>query len=206
MIRLPVSSGATRIRPAKTIGDPADVTGASGSCNTRSRHKDNGFTLVELTAVMVVIAILALVAIPTLTRLSDDRATLAARQLLRDLSFARQRAVATGTRSWVVFDTGNHSWSVLAEDPTTPGRTNASVIEDPATGHDFIQPLDINQFVGVQLQAVDFDTDVEIGFDWLGQPLNGAENPLSNDGSVTVTTDHVIKVEVETGYVTYTPP
>ncbi|MCH8828973.1 MAG: GspH/FimT family pseudopilin [Planctomycetes bacterium] len=94
------------------------------------------------------------------SRTKTDRATLAARQLLRDLSFARQRAVATGTRSWVVFDTGNHSWSVLAEDPTTPGRTNASVIEDPATGQDFIQPLDIKQFVELDLFYEELDSSM----------------------------------------------
>ena len=206
MTRRPASSGPIRIRPARMIGDPAEVTEAPGSCQARCSPKSSGFTLVELAVVMVVVSIMALVAIPMVSKLADDRSTLAARQLLRDLSFARQRAVATGTRSWVVFDTVNHSWSVLAEDPSNPGRANATVIEDPATGHAFIQPLDINQFAGVQLQAVDFDTDVEIGFDWLGQPVNGAENPLSNDGSVTVTTDHVIIVEVETGRVTYAPP
>ncbi len=125
---------------------------------------------------------------------------------MRDLSFARQRAVASGTRAWVVFDTGAQTWSVLAEDPSVPGRASAAVIVDPATGEDFIQLVDVNQFIGVQLQAVGFDGDVEIGFDWLGQPLNATENPLAATGSVTLTGNHVVNVAKHTGYVTYEQP
>ncbi len=152
------------------------------------------------------IGVIAIVAIPSIASLGADRESIAAQQLLRDLSFARQRAVASGTRTWVVFDTVAHTWSVLAEDPATPGRLNAAVIVDPATGQDFIQRLDVNQFIGVQLQAVGFDGDVEIGFDWLGQPLNATENPLAAVGSVTLTGTHVVNVAIDTGYVTYVPP
>ncbi len=152
------------------------------------------------------IGVIAIVALPSIASLGADRASMAAQQLLRDLSFARQRAVASGTRAWVVFDTGAHTWSVLAEDPATPGRAGAAVIVDPATGQDFIQLLDSNQFIGVQLQAVGFDGDVEIGFDWLGQPLNATENPLAATGSVTLTGTQVVNVAIDTGYVTYVRP
>ncbi len=155
---------------------------------------------------MVMLGVVAIVAIPSIASLGSDRASMAAQQLLRDLSFARQRAVASGTRAWVVFDTGAQTWSVLAEDPATPGRLNAAVIVDPATGQDFIQLLNVNQFIGVQLQAVGFDGDVEIGFDWLGQPLNATENPLAATGSVTLTGTHVVNVAIDTGFVTYVRP
>ena len=155
---------------------------------------------------MVMLGVIAIVAIPSIASLGADRASMAAQQLLRDLSFARQRAVASGTRAWVVFDTGAQTWSVLAEDPSVPGRASAAVIVDPATGQDFIQLLDVNQFIGVQLLAVGFDGDVEIGFDWLGQPLNATESPLAATGSVTLTGTHVVNVAINTGYVTYVRP
>lgn len=172
----------------------------------RRGRRGGGFSLIELIAIMVMLGVIAIVAIPSIASLDADRASIAAQQLLRDLSFARQRAVASGTRVWVVFDTGAQTWSVLAEDPSVPGRANATVIVDPATGKDFIQPLDVNQFIGVQLQAVDFDGDVEIGFDWLGQPLNATENPLAATGSVTLTGNLVVNVATDTGYVTYVRP
>ena len=177
-----------------------------GSFQTRRQRRVGGFSLIELIVIMVMLGVIAMVAIPSIASLGADRESIAAQQLLRDLSFARQRAVASGTRAWVVFDTGAHTWSVLAEDPSVPGRANASVIVDPATGHDFIQPLDINQFAGVQLQAVGFDGDVEIGFDWLGQPLNATEDPLAATGSVTLTGNHVVNVAINTGLVTYVRP
>ncbi len=155
---------------------------------------------------MVMIGVVAIVAIPSIASLGADRASMAAQQLLRDLSFARQRAVASGTRAWVVFDTVAQTWSVLAEDPAAPGRAGAAVIIDPATGQDFIQTLDVKQFIGVQLVAVGFDGDVEIGFDWLGQPLNATENPLAATGSVTLTGTHVVNVAIDTGFVTYVRP
>lgn len=173
---------------------------------THHQRRGGGFTFIELLAVMVVVAIMALVAIPTITTLSADRSAIAARQLLRDLSFARQRAVATGTRSWVVFDTVAHTWTILVEDPLAPGRAGAAVIQDPATGHDFVQTLDANEFAGVQFLTVDFDGNLEVGFDWLGQPLNDTEADLVALGSVTFSGNDVVEVQIETGYVTFTPP
>ncbi len=206
MTRRRVNSGPTPTRPVRTIGKPDGVRVDRADLQTRRRRRGAGFSLIELLAIMVMLGVIAIATIPSIASLGADRASMAAQQLLRDLSFARQRAVASGTRSWVVFDTGAHTWSVLAEDPSVPGRAGAAVIVDPATGQDFIQLLDVNQFIGVQLVAVAIDGDVEIGFDWLGQPLNAAENPLAATGSVTLTGTHVVNVAIDTGYVTYVRP
>ena len=60
--------------------------------------------------------------------------------------------------------------------------------------------------VGVQLQTVDFDTNVEVGVDWLGRPLNQTEAALTLPGSVVLTGNHTVSVTPETGHVYYTPP
>ncbi len=206
MTRQPVNSGPTPTRPVRTIGKPDGVRVERADIRTRHRRQGGGFSLIELIAVSVMLGVSSIVAIPSIASLGSDRESIAAQQLLRDLSFARQRAVASGTRAWVVFDTGAQTWSVLAEDPSAPGRAGAAVIVDPATGQNFIQSLDVNQFNGVQLVTVAIDGDVEIGFDWLGQPLNAAETPLAATGSVTLTGTHVVNVAIDTGYVTYVPP
>jgi prepilin-type N-terminal cleavage/methylation domain-containing protein len=178
--------------------------------SNRSRHLSGGggFTLIELVAVMVVVSIIAGTAVVSLSSTTGSRATMAAKQLQRDMTFARQRAVATGTRSWVEFNTTDQTWSVRAEDPATPGRAGATVLDDPATSAEFVQVLNTSQFVSVQLTSVDFDGGDWVGFDWLGRPLDkaGETTPLAADGSVVLTGGHRITVEKDTGHITYVSP
>ncbi len=173
---------------------------------TRRPGRGGGFTLIELLAVMVIIAILAAVTVPSMNAMDDTRAAMAAKELLRDLSFARQRAVATGAVTWIVFDVNAESWSILAEDPAAPGRAGASVISDFATGRTYTQTLNTGSYSGVEIVTAAFDGDVEIGFDWLGRPINAAESDLAAQGAVTVTGSHEVTVAVETGFVDYVAP
>jgi len=167
---------------------------------------DGGFTLIELIAVMVIIAILAAAAVPTMSSLDSSRAAAAARQLLADVTFARQRAVATGTPSWVVFETDAQSWSVLAEDPDNPGRASATVLDDPVDGRPYTQTLAAQRFVNVQLLTAEFDGSDQVGFDWLGRPLNQAETELAADGTATISGGFTLTVHKMTGHVTLTTP
>ena len=138
---------------------------------------DHGFTLIELVAVMVIVSVLAATAAPALLRISNTRSVTAVKHLLHDLTLARQRAVATGTRTWVVFDLAGESWSLLSENPASPGRAGATVMTDVAAGRPFTQTLDSGSYVDVEILAANFDGDVEVGFDWLGQPLDATGNP-----------------------------
>jgi prepilin-type N-terminal cleavage/methylation domain-containing protein len=178
------------------------------ACASRGIIDRRAFTLIELVAVMVIIAVLAAAAVPTLDTMDSSRAAVAARQIARDLSHARQRAVATGNRAWVVFDPadGAGSWLILDEDPSAPGRAGATAIEDPATGRPYRQTLGVGPLINVGLAAVDFDGDVEIGFDWLGRPLDATGNDLAAAGSVTLTSGHAIAVTPETGHIMSSGP
>lgn len=174
--------------------------------NTRYSGTNDGFTLIELVAVMTITAILAVVSIPALNSMGQTRAAGAAVDLQRSMTFARQNAVSTGTRTWVVFNVGGNSWSVLKEDPLAPGRAGASLITDPASGQDFIATLNSDETAGVSLVSATFDAGSEIGFDWLGRPLNASENDLAAAGTVTLTGNHQVTVEVDTGHIRYVAP
>ncbi len=74
-----------------------------------------GFTLLELLVVIVIIGILATVGLPAIKGMTKSNAIIAAnRQLLDDLAYARQRAIADHTTVYVVFA----SSGILQFDPT----------------------------------------------------------------------------------------
>lgn len=183
----------------------SDVRSIRTTARARRSWTSGGFTLVELVAVLVVTAILAATAVPALGTLADTRRGLAASGLRRDLTLARQRAVATGTRSWVIFDVNAETWSLLVEDPSSPGRAGAVALADPGTGRDHVVQLGAGAFGGVTLASADFDGGVEIGFDWLGRPLNGAESDLAAAGTVTLSGGGQVVVAATTGHVSVTP-
>lgn len=163
------------------------------------------FTIIELIAVMVVIATLAAVAVPGLASIASSRSAAAARQMLKDVGYARQRAVATGTRTWVVFEPSAERYSILTESPSVPGRANASPVNDPASGRAFVQQLGVDALATTGIVSASFDGAPEVGFDWIGRPLNAAQGPLGSVGTAVLTGGHTVAVTPTTGYVTLTP-
>ena len=166
-----------------------------------------GFTLLEVTAVMVVLGIVAATAIVSLSSTTGKRSAMAARQLQRDMTFARQRAVATGTRSWLDFETNTGAWTVRVENPASLGRVPSPVLTDPATGGEFVQAMNTGSFLGVTITTVDFDSEDWIGFDWLGRPLDktGEATPFTADGSVTFSGGEKVTVDKDTGHIAFVP-
>lgn len=165
-----------------------------------------GFSLVELVAVFAVAAVLAAVAIPSLTSVGTARAAAAARLALRDLTQARERAIATGVPTWIAFDLAAQSYTVSAEDPDAPGRASASFLTNPTSGKPLTRTLNTAEFANVQITAVNFDANAVLGFDWLGRALSITESPLVAQGTLTFTGGHTVTIEPGTGLVALTGP
>jgi len=174
--------------------------------NGRRASRCGGFTLVELIAVLLIVAILAAAAVPALDSVQRSRQVVAARMLLHGLTFARQHAVATGVRTWVVVDVGNQTWRILAENPLAPGRGGAIALSDPGAASELAERLDAGDFGDVRIVSAAFDGAAEVGFDWLGRPLNSTESDLAEAGEIVLSGSHRLTVEVETGHVAYMAP
>jgi len=169
------------------------------------RVLSRAFTLVEVVAVLIIVGILAASAIPVLGRLDGKQGAGAARWALSDLAYARQRAVATGTRTWVVFDTAQSAWSIRSENPGAPGRSGAATLTDPTTQQPMAVRLD-SAMPGVSIASASFDGAAEVGFDWLGRPLNQSESLLVGSGQVVFTGGHAVVVEAGSGLIRYQAP
>jgi prepilin-type N-terminal cleavage/methylation domain-containing protein len=174
----------------------------ASNSNARRARKAGGFTLPEMIVVVAITAIMAATAAPSLLNLGSTRCAAAARQLVRDLTFARQRSIATGTRHWVVFNTSTQTWSVLIENINSPGRSGATALNDLASGRPFVQTMNAAPFSAVSLTAVSIGGASEIGFDWQGKPLNASEAALTTDGTVTFTGSRTVTIKANTGYAT----
>src|SRR5689334_871365 len=109
-------------RVCEGAGDQANVSRAfTGAATVQVRVR--AFTLIELLVVIAIIGILASVGIPAIKGMSKTNGIAAAdRQLLDDLAYARQRAMADHTPVYVVFIPP----SVINFTPTDPG-VNRSV-------------------------------------------------------------------------------
>jgi prepilin-type N-terminal cleavage/methylation domain-containing protein len=166
---------------------------------------NGGFTLIEMVVVILIAAIMARVAVSTLSSLSSTRGRAAARQLLRDVTYARQWAIATGTDTWVVFNTGARTWTVMAENLASPGRSGASTMTDPATGKSFVVTINANEYAGITFTSVNIGSGVEIGFDWRGKPYINDATALASQGSVVFSNGSSVTIEAVTGYATYVP-
>jgi len=162
-------------------------------------RRAGAFSLVELVAVMVLVGILAAVAAPSFGGLGRTRELGVARGIAKDLTFARQRAVATGTTTWITFSPPD-SWSVLAEDPASPGLAGAQPLGEHGTGRPMTRTIGRGAGQGVWIAEADFDGTASVGFDWLGRPFDGDETELGTAGVVRVSGGHEVRVERGTGH------
>ncbi len=147
-----------------------------------SRSAKRGFTLLELTVVIVIAAIIAVVAIARLSGVDSFDVLGFADSARSTVRFARQLAVAQRTVVVVVVNAGSGSISVCY---TNPGC--ASPVIDPTTG----QAMVIQAPTGAALAG-----PASISFDGLGRATPGGTVTVSGAG---VSTNFVI--ESETGYV-----
>jgi prepilin-type N-terminal cleavage/methylation domain-containing protein len=158
-----------------------------------------GFTLIELLAVLVVLSIVSVVAGGSLGALGRQREAAGAQQVLRDLTYARQRAIADALGTWVAFDAQGQTYTLRSDVRATPGWGTSVPMVDPAHGTAYVQRLDRGDLRGARLLSVSFDGTAAVGFGRLGRPVLTSGAALGSAGRVVMSGGWEVWVEPQTG-------
>lgn len=157
----------------------------------------NGFTLVEILIVLVIMVIAAMIAIPMASSADSLQVSSAANTIAADIEYAKSMAIKTGRSFSVVFDSSTESYRIEDQD--------GNVIEHPVKkGFDYIMDFRTESRLDkVNIVSVDFDLTSKVKFDYLGSPYNGGDVTL-NSGLVTLnagSSTATVRVEPVTGFI-----
>lgn len=152
------------------------------------QHKENGFTVIEL---MIVIVILAVTAVMVAPRIGGNtaavRLTSAVDQIVSDINFARQTAVNCNTTVRINFSTtasGEPTYAILSNNVVQRTRLFSRNTYGPIT----IRPATGNVLI----------------FNNSGQPRN-ASNTIPQNADITINgpdgASRVIRISVNTGLI-----
>ena len=125
------------------------------------RKRCQGFSLIELVTVVIIIGILASMAIPRFANFTGrQRADAAARRIAVDLSLAQGRAGSSSRSQTVDFNVAGNSYRLIGiPDPDRPGVEYVVSLSD--------EPYQ------AELISADFGSDAQVVFDGYGTPDSG---------------------------------
>ncbi len=104
----------------------------NGKYTPKRNSKARGFTVIELIITMALLAVLILIAIPSFHRISvNGNLKTAARDLIADFNFLREKAMAENTQFDLTFNVGSNSYTVVpASGLPNGGKSPASIASD----------------------------------------------------------------------------
>jgi len=151
--------------------------------------KKRGFTLIEVIAVVVILAIAAMLAIPMFSSAASIQIRVAADMIAADLEYAKSMAISRQKTYTVTFDESAESYSISDAD---------GIITHPVTLDDYAVSFRTDSRVDkVNVVDADFGSYEKVSFTYLGSPDNGGSVTLSAD-----TKTMTVTVEAVTGYIT----
>lgn len=141
------------------------------------RHGNNGFTLIELVIILIVLGIIAAVAIPRLADTTSLKASATARKLRSDIAYAQELAMTRNLRTRVYFNgTGTapapQGYAVVIDNSASGNCASFAAVTDPAGGGSLGVTLDSGDYAGIT--AVPSMTCLE--YDSLGRPYDCIAN------------------------------
>lgn len=163
-----------------------------------------GFTLIELALMIVVLAIVALGAIPAFMDVGGAQSEGAAIKLASDLTYARRLAQNRSGIYGITFDAAADTYTVHLYDDVALTET---AVNDPLTHAPMEVDFDnLPGLEGVDLQAPDFGGGATVRFMPQGTPMAADGTLLVGEGSIVLTrggVPHTISVQPNTGEVSY---
>lgn len=99
--------------------------------------RETGLSLVELSAVVAILGIIALVVVPDLSPTHAKKSELAANRVAQALRFARSEAMRTGEHHGVTISQVTQDVTVKKWDLTTDPVSTESIPHDPLSKHSF---------------------------------------------------------------------
>ena len=150
----------------------------------------NGFTVIEVLIVAVILTIVALTAVPMLSSAGTMQLRAAANMAAADLEYAKSMAISRGQNYSVVFDQTAESYRIQDQ--------NGNVIPHPVKkGFDYIVDFrNEGRLSKVDIAGANFGGTASVAFDSLGSPDNGGAVTLQANGSVVT-----VNVEPITGFI-----
>jgi prepilin-type N-terminal cleavage/methylation domain-containing protein len=174
----------------------------------RAAVRRNGFTLVEILMVVVILGIVASIVMPQLGSRDDLKLAAAARVVMADLAYAQSRAISTQARQYVLLS--NNSYTLKAMNAAN----TLAAIAHPINPGNYSVTFDTGPLRGVAIASTSFNSQSSVAFDELGSPL--AYNPstqnlsaLSGPGTIQMQSGGLtmtITIEAYTGEMSVTRP
>lgn len=170
----------------------------SSNSALKAARPAGGFTLIEIIAVVVILAIAAMIAIPAFSGASEMQLKSAADKLAADIEYAKSLAVTTQKVHRVTFNVNAKSYDIRDMSTNT-------IVTDPVRKAPFTvaYPTDA-RLSSVTLQSATFGGGASIQFDATGTPQNSGGTALSANGTVVLAAKgqtFTIVVAPVTGYV-----
>ncbi len=164
------------------ISDWLQWMSVQSSQGARSRRLPGGYSLLELTLVLVVLALGAGAVAPRIAGVADAGLNVQADRLRRDISRVQLMASSQGMRLRIVSAGSSYAISCIA-----PVSCAGNVMVDPETGEPFVIILE---------RDVLFSSNGVLDFDGLGRPVDDAALVAATTSIALTRGSHAAKVEV----------
>ncbi len=155
----------------------------------------NGFTLIEMTVVIIIVAILSYAVVANFTdsheSLQLNAITL---KLASDVRYARDLALTEGRGSRVYIDVSNNQYHLKWDDD--------SYMVNPMGGGDFVVQLGTpGEFGAVQITGTAFSDGGRLDFGTSGAPKNAGGSFEGELDLVTINNEKKVVITANTGFV-----